>query len=127
MAGHFTIDTDAARGLLHVRMSGFYSLDDVARYHAAVDAASDALARPPARQTMICDISEMRIQSQQVVAAFQGVMGDARYRERRVGFVVASTLARTQLMRTIGDRKVQTFTNAGDAEAWLFGSAVQAA
>lgn len=127
MAGHFTIRTDRTRGLLHVTMSGFYTVDDVTHYHAAVVAASEALGRAPSAQVMICDISAMQIQSQGIVAAFARVMDDPRYAERRVAFVVASTLARMQLMRIISGRDVAIFTQTAEAETWLFDRTAHAA
>ena len=127
MAGDFTITIDRPRALLRVAMSGFYAVDDVHRYHAAVTTASAALPQPPAEQAMLCDISAMQIQSQDIVAAFQGVMADPRYRDRRVGFVVASTLARMQLLRIIGGRTTAIFTSVTDAEGWLFDASARAA
>ncbi len=110
-----------------MRMSGFYSLANVRDYHAAVTVASEALPQPPARQAMICDISDMQIQSQEIVAAFQRVMGDVRYRQRPVAFVVASTLARMQLLRIIDGRTVAIFTRLDEAEAWLLSREAKAA
>lgn len=120
MSGDFTIDTDATRNLIAIRMRGFFTLADVARYHAAVVRASDALGGPAARQVMLNDISDMQIQSQDIVAAFQRVMGDPRYLGRRVGFVAVSSLARAQLSRVIGSRTARIFATAAEAEAWLF-------
>ena len=126
MSGDFTIDIDRRRGLLKVRMWGFYSEADVARYHAGVVAASDSLPIAPAAQLMLNDISDMNIQSQKIVAAFQRVMGDARYAGRRVGFVAISSLARAQLSRVIGSRTAQIFASEAEAEAWLFDPAERA-
>lgn len=120
MSGDFTISIDHPRGLLTVRMWGFYSEADVTRYHAAVVAASDTLSIAPSRQLMLNDISDMSIQSQEIVAAFKRVMGDPRYAGRRVGFVAISSLARSQLSRVIGSRTAQIFASAAEAEAWLF-------
>lgn len=127
LIGRFTIDPDRARGLLRVHMSGFYSVDDVMRYHAAVAAASDLLSQAPSAQVMLCDISDMKIQSQDIVAAFARVMGDPRYAGRRVAFVVSGTLARMQLMRIISGRTVAIFATTREAEAWLFDATAQAA
>lgn len=119
MSGEFSIEIDAPRNLLRVRVWGFFSVEDVARYHAAVDEASMALGGAPSRQMMLCDATEMRIQSQDVVAAFQQVMADPKYRDRRVAFVVASSLARMQVQRVIGERTALLFENDRDALAWL--------
>lgn len=120
MSGYFSIDVDPARRLLKVRMGGFFSLDDVADYHDAVHRATARLGGLPSQQRMICDISEMRIQTQDVVDAFRQVMGDPKYRRRKVGFVVASSLARMQALRVIGSRHAQCFATEAEAEAWLF-------
>lgn len=126
MGGDFSIEIDKPRNLLCVRMSGFYSVEDVARYHAAIDAATEELGGAPSRQHMLNDISEMRIQSQEVVAAFRSVMSDPRYRARRVAFVVASTLARLQLQRVIGSRRARMFESEAEALAWLLGESAAA-
>ena len=126
MSGEFSVEIDRPRNLLRVRMWGFYAIEDVARYHAAIDAASEELGGAPSRQRMLNDISGMQIQSQDVVAAFQNVMSDPKYRARRVAFVVASSLARMQLLRVIGSRRAELFTREVEALAWL-GSATGAA
>lgn len=127
MSGDFTIESDPARGLLTVRMWGFYMLEDVTRYHAAIGRASGALAQAPSDQVMLNDISDMNIQSQEIVAAFQRVMGDARYAGRRVGFVATSSLARAQLSRIIGGRTARIFATPAEALDWLFDPAQRAA
>lgn len=127
MSGHFTIAVAPSRNLLRVEMSGFFTVEDVHRYRIAIDTASRHLTAPPERQVMVNDISAMNIQSQEIVDAFRRVMGDVRYRDRRVGFVVASTLARMQLSRIIGSRTAQMFATSAEAEDWLFGSTEAAA
>jgi hypothetical protein len=120
MTADFTIDLDPARRLMTVRMSGFYTLADVQRYADAVREATAKLGGAPEDQRMINDITEMKIQSQEIVEAFRRFMGDPRYSRRRVGFVVTSTLARQQLQRTIGSREARVFTDIADAERWVF-------
>jgi len=66
------------------------------------------------------DISGMAIQSQDVIAKWQAFLTNPAHRSRRLAFVVASALARMQLQRAIGDRDAQVFTNAQEAEQWLF-------
>ena len=61
----------------------------------------------------------MKIQSQDIVAAFQDVLADPAYRSRKLAFVIAPTLARTQLLRAIGSRCVRTFDTLEEAEAWV--------
>lgn len=107
--------------MLRVAMSGFFTVECVGRYRTAIDAATAELGGPPDAQVMVNDISAMSIQSQEIVDAFRAVMADPRYAERRVGFVVSSTLARSQLARVIGGRTARMFATAEEAEAWLSG------
>jgi hypothetical protein len=45
------------------------------------------------------------------------------YRSRRLAFVVANTLARSQALRAIESREARWFTDTVQAEAWLFADA----
>lgn len=120
MSGDFSIETYPDRGLMKVRMWGFFSIDDVARYRDAIGRAGAVLGGSPADHLMVNDISDMNIQSQDVVAAFRGIVADPKYARRKVGFVAASTLARMQLSRIIGSRTARIFLCPVEAEAWLF-------
>ncbi|WP_294301698.1 hypothetical protein [uncultured Sphingomonas sp.] len=126
MSADFSIRLNRDRNLLDVRLGGFFTLDDVARYRSAITAASRELGGDPGQQIMLCDISDMRIQSQDVVEAFRQNMADPLYARRRVALVVTATLARTQAQRAVGRREARMFTSRVDAEAWLF-SEVKAA
>ena len=123
MNATFDIELDAERKLMRVSMGGFFQPEDVARYHAAVHRATAELGGLPSMQRMVCDISEMRIQTQETVTAFSQVMADPKYRHRRVAFVVSSTLARMQAQRVLGARQARIFATSAEAEAWLFGAA----
>lgn len=127
MTARFEITTDPIRNQLDVVLSGFFTVDDVRRYHAGVNAATGTLSGLPRDQQMVCDVSEMCIQSQEVVAAFQQVMADPRYRQRRVAFVAASTLARKQVQRVIGARTAAILASRAEALAWLDARAAHAA
>ncbi len=126
MSADFSIRLNRDRNLLDVRLGGFFTLDDVARYRSAITAASRELGGDPGQQIMLCDISDMRIQSQDVVEAFRQNMADPLYARRRVALIVTATLARTQAQRAVGRREARMFTSRVDAEAWLF-SEVKAA
>lgn len=127
MSADFDIRIRPDRNLLDVRMAGFFTLDDVARYRAAITTASRELGGDPGRQIMLCDISGMRIQSQDVVEAFRQNMADPVYGRRRVALVVTATLARSQAQRAVGRREARMFTSRADAETWLFSEARAAA
>ena len=124
----FTIEIDPARDLVRIRLSGFFSVDDVGRFQAELLVAHRRLGcgRKGGPLT-INDISDMAIQSQDVVARWSAFLADPAHRSRRLAFVVGSTLARMQLQRVIGGRDAKVFTAADDAEQWLFAEAASAA
>ena len=121
MEPRFSIELDRPRRAMHVTLSGFFTPEDVARYYAAVHEATAQLGGLPSRQRMLCDITGMRIQTQETVAAFSALMADPKYRYRRVAVIIASSLARMQAQRTLGDRQARIFATREEAEAWLFG------
>ena len=124
----FTIETDPARDLVRIRLSGFFSVDDVKRFQAELLLTHRQLgcARKGGPLT-INDISTMAIQSQDVVARWGAFLADPAHRSRRLAFVVGSTLARMQLQRVIGGRDARVFTDPVEAEEWLFADAAVAA
>lgn len=117
----FTIELDHARDLVRIRLSGFFSTDDVDRFQAELLLAHRRLGcgRRGGPLT-INDISDMAIQSQDVVARWGAFIADPAHRSRRLAFVVGSTLARMQLQRVIAGRDAKVFTAADEAERWLF-------
>ena len=117
----FTIEIDPSRDLVRIRLSGFFSVDDIGRFQAELLLAHRRLGcgRRGGPLT-INDISNMAIQSQDVVARWGAFLADPAHRSRRLAFVVGSTLARMQLQRTINGRDAKVFTAADEAEQWLF-------
>ena len=118
---HFTIELDPSRDLVRIRLSGFFSVDDVERFQAELLLAHRRLGcgRRGGPLT-INDISDMAIQSQDVMVRWGAFLADPAHRSRRLAFVVGSTLARMQLQRAIGSRDAMVFTAADEAERWLF-------
>lgn len=124
----YSIDLDIPRDLVRIRLAGFFSVDDIARFQAELLVAHQRLGcgRRGGPLT-VNNISEMAIQSQDVVARWGKFLADPAHRSRRLAFVVASTLARMQLQRAIGDRDARVFTDATEAERWLFADKAAAA
>ncbi len=124
----FTIELDPSRELVRIRLSGFFSVDDVGRFQAELLLAHRRLGcgRKGGPLT-INDISGLAIQSQDVVARWSAFLADPAHRSRRLAFVVSSTLARMQLQRAIGGRDAMVFTDTDEAERWLFAEVTVAA
>jgi hypothetical protein len=121
MSATFSIDVDPARNLVQITMAGFFGDDDVARFLAARAKAHRALRCGPNEHLTVNDVSEMKIQSQEMVVAFQTMLGAPDYRSRKLAFIVGPTLTRSQLARAIASRDARCFRDRALAEAWLFG------
>ncbi|MDQ2891655.1 MAG: hypothetical protein M3R64_01010 [Pseudomonadota bacterium] len=127
-AASFSIDLDPSRDLIRLRLTGFYSAGDIAHFEAELVRAHQRLdCGPKGGPLTIGDVSDMAIQSQDVVARWGAVLANPSHQSRRLAFVVASTLARMQLQRVIGNRAAQVFTTVAEAEQWLFADAASTA
>jgi hypothetical protein len=128
MSAHFSIDAEPERDLISIRMGGFFGLDDIGAFVKARREAHAQLRCPPNAHVTINDLREMKIQSQDIVDAFQGMLSKRDiYRSRRLAFVVSPTLARTQLMRALTSRNARCFESRAEAERWLFAEEADAA
>lgn len=116
----FTIQALPTRDLVHITLSGFFELEDVARFDAARTEIYGELRCARGEHLTLCDTSEMKIQSQDVVTAFGMVAADPRFTSRRLAFVVGASLARMQARRVTDRDSVAHFNDLVSAEAWLF-------
>lgn len=65
-------------------------------------------------------IEDAMIQPQEVIEAFQANVATARIRARRIAVVAGMSLTRKQAERILQPRVAAIFSNALDAEKWLF-------
>ena len=122
MEGRFDITVDPARDLVRIVMGGFFDRTSFAAFVAARNEAHRSLRCAPREHLTLVDIRRMRVQTQELVGLFGGVFADPTYRSRRTGCVVASSLARIQLRRAVGDRLgngLLFFTDPHQTEHWL--------
>jgi hypothetical protein len=120
MKAEFSFEIDPPRGLVRIRMAGFFRPADIADFVEARRAAHEALGCARNAHLTLNDIRAMDIQSHDVVDAFQEMLAAPEYRSRRLAFVVANTLARSQAIRAVESREARWFTDPAEAEAWLF-------
>ena len=122
MDGTFDISIDRPRRLMRIRMAGFFDSGSLRRFLAARDEALAGLRCGAREHVSLTDIRDMQIQSQEMVAAFARVLADPSSQSKRLGLVVASTLARMQIRRALGDRienGARIFTDLAEAERWV--------
>jgi hypothetical protein len=122
MTADFLIDVDVPRALVRITMAGFFDAPAIARFVAARDAAHARLTCDANAHVTLVDIREMDIQAQESVAQFRAVLADPRHASRRLAFVVARSLARSQIRRAAAEREACYFETIEQAEAWLFGA-----
>jgi len=127
MSADFAIDVDATRDLVRIRMSGFFTPEDIDAFLAARAVAHTQLRCGPNQHLTLNDLSDMKIQSQDSVEMFRAMLADPAYRSRRLAFVIGRTLARTQLQRALDRRTARCFDDSWAAEAWLFAGSDRAA
>jgi hypothetical protein len=120
MGAEYSIEADPTRDIVRIRMSGFFTDDDIAGFLAAREKAHARLTCGPNQHLTLNDLRGMKIQAQDIVDAFRGMLSDSAYRSKRLAFVVSPTLARSQLTRAIAGRDARFFESIAAAEAWLF-------
>ena len=119
MDSQFSFRVDRARGLIRITMSGLFTIDAIDAFLRARAQAHAELGLPPNQHLTLNDLRGMKIQTQEVVAAFRDMVAAPDYRSRRLAFVAGPTLARSQLMRALSGRDARCFEDPAVAEAWL--------
>lgn len=119
---HYHIAADRARGLIRIRMSGFFTLPDVEAFAKGYSEALDTLGLAINQHLTLCDITAMDIQAQDIVSAFSRFMAKPHIRSRRLAFLAGLSLSRKQAERLTVRDSVQFFSDRTSAEAWLLGT-----
>ncbi len=119
MQPFFSVAVDVPRDLVHVTLAGLFTPADVDRVHQARDRAHSLLTCPANQHVTLIDIRDVNIQPQQSVDAFLVLLSDTQYHGRRIAFVTAASLARTQAKRAAAKRGAGYFETVDQAEEWL--------
>jgi hypothetical protein len=119
MEPKFTFTLDRPNGLVRIVMQGFYDKNDVAAFFDARRRAHAELGLPRYQHMTLNDIRGMKIQHQEVVAAFHAGLAVPEEKARKTAIVVDTTLARSQAMRAIDSSDVHCFMDVRSAEGWL--------
>ncbi len=120
MNSSFSISVDAPRNLVRITLSGFFTGPEIARFAEARDEAHKLLRGNGNAHLTLVDTRDLSIQAQESVAAFGKAMADPAVVSKRIAFVVARSLARTQIKRITAHRNARYFMDAEAAERWLF-------
>jgi hypothetical protein len=115
----FSIAVDPATAFVRIKLRGLLTVADVAEFANAQLAAYAGLAAAQGRHRTLCDVSECKIQLQEVVQAFRQLLADERLMSSRMAFVVGKSPARMQIRRLILRETCRFFETAAEAERWL--------
>lgn len=116
-----TVTADPARKLVLAHMSGFLSPDEVSAFSRDKDLAVEAMGLRSGEYFLLIDTAEAVIQPQEIVAAFQHLVANSRYKARRIAVARKSSLTRIQTTRILSIREdAAVFDSIEDAQAWLF-------
>jgi hypothetical protein len=119
MHDRFSIAIDPQRDLVTIVMSGLLLPSDVSDFFAARRQAHRGLVCAPGRHLTLTDLRAMHILPQETVDAFAALLTDPQSRARRLVFVAAPTLVRSQLLRALAGRDGRCFEDPAQAKAWL--------
>lgn len=120
MEARYAIVAEPKRDLVRITLSGFFDSTQVDDFNEARIAACRQLLCAPNAHVTLCDVSAMKIQTQDVVAAFTRIVSDPQTRSRKLAFITGTSLARLQTQRTAARPGVAYFKDSAGAEAWLF-------
>lgn len=120
MSASYHVEADPDRNLVRIKLSGFFLPEDIQGFLEVRRAAHATLRCGPNEHVTITDVTAMKIQPQETVAAFGEVLSAPQYRSRRLAFVTGPTLARSQLIRALVNRDARCFEDHFLAEVWLF-------
>lgn len=115
----FEIILNRDDGCITLRMGGFFQPTDIEDLALALTHAIERLGTEPNAHRTLCDITAMKIQTQESVAIFAGVVGSPKLRSAKLAFVTGATLARMQARRLTSRENVAFFDDVEQALCWL--------
>ena len=116
----FSFQVDPSGGLVRARLIGLLNAQDVQDYFVEQKKAVVDAGGTFAHHSLLLDIRDWSVQTQDVVAAFQRQLGSGGTLALRSAIVCGSALIRLQLQRILkGRADARVFDALEPAEAWL--------
>lgn len=121
----FSISVDVTSGTMRLYLQGLLTTADVADFARQQRAASASLRSHGGTCLTLCDVTECKIQAQEVVERFRTLLRHLCLRSRRIAFVTGASPAKMQVRRLIDRDAAGFFETHAEAEAWLHRPAEQ--
>lgn len=127
MPAAWTFETDPARKLLRITLSGTFSLADVEQMDLERKGAIGTLKCGFNDHKVLIDVSRCDLSTPDVAEALQAAIGNPVFRAGQCAMVVASALIRMQARRVVNRPDMRFCASVAEAEAWLIGDVAAAA
>ncbi|MBY0519969.1 MAG: STAS/SEC14 domain-containing protein [Sphingomonas sp.] len=127
MPAAWKFDTDPAKKLLRIRLSGTFSVADVEQMDLERKGAIGTLRCRFNDHRVLIDVSRCDLSTPDVAEALQAAIGNPVFRAGKCAMVVASALIRMQARRVVNRPDMRFCTSVEEAEAWLIGDCAAAA
>ncbi|MGK2909618.1 MAG: hypothetical protein ACSLE1_07435 [Sphingobium sp.] len=115
----YSISTEPKHKVIRAHLSGFFSIQEVAKFGDDVQAAARSMGCRSGEHLLYVDTSGCALQAQDVVLAFQSLIQNAPLKSSRIAIVTGSSLCRMQTRRILVRDKAIMFETGQDAEKWL--------
>ena len=116
----FAVSFDPQAQRLNWTMRGFWSMDDVTAFAAAMLKVIESLGPPPQIYDAMSDASEFPVQSTEVSDALGHLERVGRTMQQgRCAIIVSSMMNKLQAQRTSTGPNIRIFLDREEAEAWL--------
>jgi hypothetical protein len=121
MTSMHQIKVDTPNAMLEVRITGFWTVDDVAQFGRDMVAATSGFLASGRHFVTLYDYTGAIIQSQDVVAAFQALALATPARSQRAALFTEGGVARMQARRiaSVRPEEMRAFEDRAAALAWL--------
>lgn len=120
MAERYSITRDPSRALIRYRLEGFWNVENVDEFCAALKIEVETMTRTGRTPHVLGDARDFAVQSASVSGAFEkAMMRDIVPRVGRLAILVSSMLSKLQVERDAVAPTTQVFQNETDALAWL--------
>ncbi|MEH3046560.1 hypothetical protein [Sphingomonas adhaesiva] len=116
----FEIVFDPAQRVLHLKLTGFWTMETMARFAKELHTTSTMISERYGTFATLSDSRDFPIQSAEVSERFERIR--ARGLEAKSGptaIVVASQLSKFQAERLLKTKHNRVFLDRAEAEAWL--------
>lgn len=115
---NFSVTADPVRDYVEVRLVGFLDLDATSDFNDQYRVAKSRLSDNRNRHVTLIDVSQLKIQSQNVVSDFALMLSDPSIQSARLAFVVGDSPVKMQLRRLLHGN-AEMFDTTDEARDWL--------